>query len=77
MLLARIPSFMGGDRIVGGTAAPSMIPWQVALLSGDSQFCGGTILDECTILSAAHCRITTSDTIRAGSLDRTSGGQVF
>ena len=74
--LADMPSFMGGDRIVGGAVAPSMIPWQVALLSGNFQFCGGTVLNECTVLSAAHCGITTSKSIRAGSLIKNSGGQV-
>ena len=67
-----MPSFMGGDRIVGGAVAPSMIPWQVALLSGNFQFCRGTVLDECTVLSAAHCGITTSNAIIAGSLIKTS-----
>ena len=65
------------DRIVGGEAAPSMIPWQVAMLSGSFQFCGGTILDSCTILTAAHCGINTGHSIRAGSTDKTSGGQVI
>ena len=65
------------DRIVGGEAATSMIPWQVAVFtSGGFHFCGGTVLDSFTILSAAHCDITTENKIRAGSLDKTSGGQV-
>ena len=38
-------------RIVGGEDAPDPIPWQVHVDRG----CGGTILDETTILSAAHC----------------------
>ena len=68
---------MGGDRIIGGSVAPSMIPWQVAVLDGDSiQFCGGTILDAFTILSAASCNITISHSIRAGSLIKNTGGQV-
>merc|ERR1719412_3551049 len=72
-----MPTFMrNADRIVGGEAAPSMIPWQVAMLSGSWQFCGGTILDSCTILTAAHCSINTGHTIRAGSTTKTSGGQV-
>ena len=72
-----MPDFMkNADRIVGGEAAPSMIPWQVAMLSGSFQFCGGTILDSCTILTAAHCEINTGHIIRAGSLDKRSGGQV-
>jgi len=74
---AAMPDFMkNADRIVGGEAAPSMIPWQVAMLSGSFQFCGGTILDSCTILTAAHCGINTGHSIRAGSLSKTSGGQV-
>ena len=72
-----MPTFMqNADRIVGGEVAPSMIPWQVAMLSGSFQFCGGTILDECTILTAAHCSIHTGHTIRAGSTSKNSGGQV-
>ena len=40
--LASMPTFMkNADRIVGGDEAPSMIPWQVAMLSGSFQFCGG------------------------------------
>ena len=38
-------------RIVGGKNASTPIPWQVHVDRG----CGGTILDETTILSAAHC----------------------
>ena len=76
-----MPSFMDGDRIVGGAAAPSMIPWQVAITgypnnNGAFGMCGGTVLDACTILSAAHCGVTTNNVVRAGSLMRISGGQV-
>ena len=72
-----MPTFMqNANRIVGGEAAPSMIPWQVAMLSGNLQFCGGAVIDSCTILTAAHCGINTAHTIRAGSLDKQSGGQV-
>ena len=80
-VLADMPSFMDGDRIVGGAAAPSMIPWQVAITgypnnNGVFGMCGGTVLDACTVLSAAHCGVTTNNIVRAGSLSRTSGGQV-
>ena len=61
------------ERIVGGQKAPSPIPWQVYKGAG----CGGTILDSTTILSAAHCPFYVGETIRAGSLKRFSGGQVF
>ena len=64
------------NRIVGGKEAPSPIPWQVAILRGGIQFCGGTILDEFTILSAAHCSINTGNTVRAGSVLANNRGQV-
>ena len=65
---AKIPSWMKSDlvrsdlstRIVNGKIAPSPIPWQVHLRQGSptgdfSGYCGGTILDAKTILTAAHC----------------------
>ena len=64
-------------KIVGGAEAQTMIPWQVALLSDNFQFCGGTILDSCTILSAAHCGINKAHKIRAGSKNRKKNGQVI
>ena len=77
-MLASMPDFMQNtERIVGGEQAPGMIPWQVALLSGSFQFCGGTILDSCTILTAAHCTPNTGHQIRAGSKTKTNGGQVI
>ena len=44
-----------GSRIVGGENAPSPIPWQVKVHISNQPICGGTILNEETILSAAHC----------------------
>ena len=55
------PSFMStsaAGRIVGGQDAESPIPWQVSVRNGQSgwgHFCGGTILDATTVMSAAHC----------------------
>ena len=76
-----MPLFMKNSfRVVGGEAAPSMIPWQVAILYGSQPFCGGTILDSCTVLSAKHCGIgdlgLENIIIRAGSLKVQEGGQV-
>ena len=89
--LAHLPTFMTTDNtmdnrfkpaeIVGGQIAPSPIPWQVSVQIGGSHFCGGTILDSYTILSAAHCFDDYGDSvegfyIRAGSRKWSSGGQV-
>ena len=68
-------------EIVGGQVAPSPIPWQVSVQIGGLHFCGGTILDSYTILSAAHCFDDNGDSvegfyIRAGSRKWSSGGQV-
>ena len=75
-----MPSFMTNvDRIVGGQDAPSPIPWQVSVQTGYWHFCGATILDESTLLSAAHCFYESSawdKSIRAGSVENGSGGQV-
>ena len=43
------------NRIAGGKDAPFPIPWQVHVYVDGVPICGGTILDETTILSAAQC----------------------
>ena len=68
-------------KIVGGNITLSPIPWQVSVQFGGSHFCGGTILDTYTILSAAHCfdgfgGVLDGLSIRAGSIKLSSGGQV-
>merc|ERR1712127_382173 len=77
---ADMPAFMlNSDRIVGGVDAPSMIPWQVSVRSGTFTFCGATIIDASTVLCAAHCFYQSSasgKSIRAGSTQKSSGGQV-
>merc|ERR1712190_688307 len=49
----------GFERIVNGQQAPEPIPWQAHMRQGSTSsfsfFCGGTILDATTILTAAHC----------------------
>ena len=44
------------DRIVGGVeAVKGSWPWIVRLVINNSWLCGGTILDDKTILTAGHC----------------------
>ena len=54
------PGHSGAGRIVGGTrAALHEVPWQVGLWSrggvNGGFDCGGVIVDEATIVTAAHC----------------------
>ena len=67
------------DRIVGGATATSAIPWQVSLRQcqhGACHFCGGTVLDSKTILTAAHCKVQTSHYIMVGKVSRLEGQNV-
>ncbi|XP_007254449.3 coagulation factor IXa [Astyanax mexicanus] len=62
-------------RIVGGTqATPGEIPWQVALVVRSTQqvFCGGSIVSERWVITAAHCLEESKGTpffIRVGEHD--------
>ncbi|XP_072519840.1 coagulation factor IXa [Salminus brasiliensis] len=62
-------------RIVGGTlATPGEIPWQVALVARSTQqvFCGGSIVSELWVITAAHCLEESKDTaffVRVGEHD--------
>merc|ERR1712226_1470069 len=45
-----------GERIVGGTdATPGEFPFIISLQAWTSHFCGGSIYDEQTVVTAAHC----------------------
>lgn len=63
-----------GPRIVGGSAAKiTDYPWQVALIDRSGfQFCGGSIVHESWVVSAAHCYTPALGAVRAGVTDKTS-----
>ena len=75
------------DRIVGGQFAPTNIPWQAQVHIGDysylghkgqsGHFCGATILDAKTILSAAHCFFAGPKFIQSYKLPEKYHGKKF
>lgn len=66
-------------RIVGGVDSDiSVTPWQVAVMDSQYyQYCGGSIVNESWVLTAAHCEVAVGDKIGAGhsklTTMRTSG----
>lgn len=51
-----IENFSGEGKIVGGhETRPNQWPWQVALVINDNTLCGGSIIGDEWVLTAAHC----------------------
>ncbi len=82
-------SIMGATLLLGGGSAGAIVngtpasatdaPWQVSLQDGSGYYCGGSILDATTIVTAAHCvegETAAGTTVRAGVTDSSdSSGQ--
>ncbi|KAJ4368850.1 hypothetical protein N0V83_005932 [Neocucurbitaria cava] len=66
------------ENIVGGGASTQgNFPFIVSLQKNGAHFCGGSLLNANTVVTAAHCAVgQTASTlkVRAGSLNRNSGG---
>jgi trypsin len=61
-----IPAIVGGVPAVAGD-----FPFIVSLQKNGQHFCGGSLLDSTTVLTAAHCadgQTTSGLTVRAGTL---------
>ncbi|XP_035527649.1 trypsin-3-like isoform X1 [Morone saxatilis] len=57
------------DKIVGGYECPkNSVPHQVSLFTGYN-FCGGTLLSDEWVLSAAHCKTKSNVEVRLGEHD--------
>ncbi len=64
-----------GEIVGGGNTDISMVPYQVALENGGFQFCGGTIISDKWIVSAAHCGVPETITAGITNLSERGAGQ--
>ncbi|KAF2153260.1 trypsin-domain-containing protein [Myriangium duriaei CBS 260.36] len=75
-----VPQVVPSPGIVGGTTASAGdFPFIVSLQQSGSHFCGGSLLNADTVLTAAHCAVdqdASAITVRAGSLNYRSGGKL-
>ncbi|UJR23193.1 hypothetical protein I4U23_026212 [Adineta vaga] len=76
------PYLYASARIVNGLQAKAhSFPWAVSLQYKGVHDCGGVIIDELNILTAAHCLDYANDLgnyfVRVGAHDRSSSGQLI
>jgi trypsin len=75
--LGVVTSAPAGAIVDGEEAEPGEWPWQVALLVGGAQWCGGSLVSPQHVLTAAHCVDTLTPQqvlVLAGTNDVNSGG---
>ncbi|KAI5627111.1 chymotrypsin B1 precursor, partial [Silurus asotus] len=71
------PVVTGYARIVNGEeAVPHSWPWQVSLQDSTGfHFCGGSLVNEYWVVTAAHCNVRTSHVVVLGEHDRSSNAE--
>ncbi|XP_062405146.1 chymotrypsin A-like [Sardina pilchardus] len=71
------PVVTGYSRIVNGEeAVPHSWPWQVSLQDYTGfHFCGGSLINENWVVTAAHCNVRTSHRVVLGEHDRASNAE--
>nr|AHZ33699.1 chymotrypsin [Chelon labrosus] len=71
------PVVTGYARIVNGEeAVPHSWPWQASLQDYTGfHFCGGSLINENWVVTAAHCSVKTTDRVVLGEHDRSSNSE--